>query len=171
MTESTDPTPAPEQPAPSSSAPPPYAAPAASSHVPAPAAPAAVAGMPGVAAGPVGKIRGTGACVLLTIVTLGFYSLYWFYKTHDEMKRHSGQGIGGGIALILAIFVGFVVPLISSAEVGGLYERKGQPRPVSGATGLWYLLLGWFFFVGAIVWFVKTNGALNAYWRSQGARD
>ncbi len=42
--------------------------------------------------------------------------------------------------------------------------------PVSGVTGLWALLLGWFFFVGLIVWFVKVNGALNAYWRSQGAR-
>ena len=52
-----------------------------------------------------------------------------------------------------------------------LYERKGRARPVSAVTGLWYLLLGWFFFVGAIVWFVKTNGALNAYWRSQGAKD
>jgi hypothetical protein len=32
------------------------------------------------------------------------------------------------------------------------------------------LLLGWFFFVGAIVWSVSTNGALNEYWRLLGAR-
>jgi hypothetical protein len=25
---------------------------------------------------------------------------YWFYKTHDEMKRHTGDGLGGGIALL-----------------------------------------------------------------------
>ena len=41
---------------------------------------------------------------------------------------------------------------------------------MSAVTGLWALLLGWFFFVGLIVWFVKTNGALNDYWRSVGAR-
>jgi hypothetical protein len=58
---------------------------------------------------------------------------------------------------------------VTSSEVGGLYERRGQARPVSAATGLWALLLGWFFFVGLIVWFVKTNGALNDYWRSLGA--
>jgi hypothetical protein len=118
---------------------------------------------------PIGKVRDTGTCVLLTIVTLGFYSLYWYFKTHDEMRRHSGGGIGGGVALILAIFVGFVMPFLSSNEVGGLYERRRQARPVSAATGLWALLLGWFFFVGLIVWFVKTNSALNEYWRSLGA--
>ncbi len=120
---------------------------------------------------PIGQIRNTGTCVLLTIVTIGFYSWYWYFKTHEEMKRHSGQGLGGGVALILAIFVGIVMPFFSSHEVGGLYERRGRERPVSAITGLWALLLGWFFFVGLIVWFVKTNGALNDYWRSLGAQQ
>ena len=120
--------------------------------------------------GPVGKIRSTGTCVLLSVVTLGIYSLVWYFKTHEEMKRHSNAGVGGGIALLLSIFVGIVMPFVTASEVGGLYERRGQRAPVSGATGLWVLLLGWFFFVGAIVWFVKVNGALNAYWRSVGAR-
>ena len=118
---------------------------------------------------PVGKIRSTGGCIGLTIVTLGFYTWYWYFKTHEEMKSHTGQGLGGGIALVLAIFVGIVMPFLSSSEVGNLYERRGQRPPVTAVTGLWALLLGWFFFVGLIVWFVKTNGALNAYWRTQGA--
>ena len=122
-----------------------------------------------VPAGPPGKVRATGTCVLLTVVTLGFYTWYWYFKTHDEMRRHSNTGLGGGVALVLAIFVGVVMPFLSSNEVGGLYERRGQAKPVSAVTGLWALLLGWFFFVGLIVWFVKTNGALNAYWRSLGA--
>ncbi len=46
-------------------------------------------------------MRDTGTCILLTIVTLGFYTWYWYYKTHEEMKQHTGQGIGGGIALLL----------------------------------------------------------------------
>jgi hypothetical protein len=143
--------------------------------VPPPPAPAATpapayAGTPALPTGPVGTIRSTGICVLLSIVTLGIYSWYWYYKTHDEMKRHTGTGLGGGVALILAIFVGIVMPFLTSNEVGGLYERRGQAKPVSAATGLWALLLGWFFLVGVIVWFVKTNGALNDYWRSQGAQ-
>lgn len=120
-------------------------------------------------AGPLGKVRGTGACILLTIVTLGIYTLYWYFKTHDEMKQHSGQGIGGPIALILAIFVGIIMPFLTPNEVGNLYERRGQQPPVTALTGLWALLLGWFFLVGLIVWFVKTNAALNEYWKSLGA--
>ena len=115
-----------------------------------------------------GKIRSTGTCILLTIVTLGIYGLVWYYMTHDEMKRHSGDGLGGGIALILAFFIGIVMPYLNSNEVGGLYRRSGQQPPVSAATGLWYFP-GVILIVGPIVWFVKTNGALNAYWRSQGA--
>lgn len=160
MTESEDSAPSVSDPV---GAPPPYSGPEYGAGAP-------LVPMAGSVDGPVGKIRGTGMCVLLTIVTIGFYSWYWYYKTHDEMKQHTGNGLGGGVALVLAIFVGFVMPFLSSNEVGGLYQRKGQHRPVSVATGLWYLLLGWFFFVGAIVWFVKTNGALNDYWRSQGAQ-
>lgn len=164
MTDTNEPVPA-EQTA--SSAPPPYDAGA----VPAPAYPAApVAGFqPVPSTGPIGKVRSTGTCILLTIVTLGFYSWYWYYKTHDEMKQHSGDGVGGPIALILAIFIGIVNPFLSSSEVGKLYQRDGREAPVSAATGLWFLLLGWLFLIGAIVWFVKTNGALNEYWKSKGA--
>lgn len=172
MTESTDPTAVPEPVAPDSvAAPPPYSAPAPTGGVPAPAmAVSPLAPMAGPTDGPLGKVRGTGACILLTIVTFGIYSLYWFYKTHDEMKRHTGSGVGGGIAFILAFFVGIVMWFLTPNEVGGLYERKGMKRPVGAGTGLWILLLGWFFLIGAIVWFVKTNGALNAYWRTQGAQ-
>lgn len=170
MTETNDPTDSTPEPAAApppatdASAPPPYSGP------PAPTAAAPLAPMAGPADGPIGQVRSTGTCVLLTIVTLGFYTLYWWYKTHDEMKQHTGNGLGGPIALILAIFVGFLMPFFTSSEAGQLYERKGRPKPVSGVTGLWYLLLGWFFLVGAIVWFVKTNAAINDYWRSQGAQ-
>jgi len=120
--------------------------------------------------GSVGKIRSTGTCILLYIVTFGIYGIVWYYSTHEEMKRHSGQGLGGVVALLLALFVGIVSPYLSSSEVGGLYTRAGRPAPVTGMTGLWYFP-GIFILVGPIVWFVKTNGALNDYWRSVGATD
>ncbi len=124
---------------------------------------------PPPAAGPLGKVRGTGACMLLAVVTLGIYTYVWFYKTHEEMKRHTGQGLGGTIALLLWVFLGVASPFLASNEVGAMYERRGQSKPVSGLTGLWYFP-GAFILVGPIVWFVKTNGALNAYWRACGVR-
>jgi len=135
---------------------------------PPPPAPATAAGPVAPAPGPgqIGKIRSTGTCILLAIVTLGIYTWVWYFKTHEEMKSHSGTGLGGAVALVLAIFVGPVMVFLTPHEVGGLYSRRGQPEPVSAITGLWILLP----LVGAIVWFVKTNGALNSYWRSVGAQ-
>jgi hypothetical protein len=126
--------------------------------------------VPATGSAPLGQIRSTGMCILLAVVTFGIYTIVWYYKTHEEMKQHSGTGVGGGVAALLSFFVGFVMWFLTPSEIGGLYERRGQPKPVSGTTGLWALLLGWFFLVGLIVWFVKVNGALNAYWRSQGAQ-
>jgi hypothetical protein len=118
--------------------------------------------------GPIGKVRGTGIVILLSIITFGIYGLVWTYSVHDEMKRHTGNGLGGGLALVISIIFGIATPYIMSSEVGGLYERAGRAKPVSGATGLWYFP-GALILVGPIVWLVKTNGALNAYWRSLGA--
>ena len=158
MTEASDPAPTADQP---DAVPPPPPPP--TGMEPAPAYSGQPATMPN---GAVGTIRSTGTCILLTIVTLGFYTWFWYYKTHEEMKQHSGTGIGGAIALILAIFVGFVLPFLTANEVGGLYERRGEAKPVSAVTGVWILLP----LIGAIVWFVKTNSALNNYWRSLGAQ-
>ena len=125
---------------------------------------------PGRALGPLGKIRSTWAVIGLTIITFGIYSLYYHFATHEEMKQHSGEGVGGAVGLVLALFTfGLVEPFVLPNEVGNLYARQQRPRPVSATTGLW-VLLGSFILVGPLVWLIKTNGALNAYWRSMGAR-
>ncbi len=123
-------------------------------------------GAPMMGPGPVGQVRSTGMCFLLTIVTLGIYTFFWMYNTQEEMKRHTGRGLGGLVAVILWLFVGFVMPFFNSAEVGQMQELGGRQKTVSGVTGLWILLP----IIGTIIWFVKTNGALNDYWRSQGAQ-
>src|SRR5690349_1052082 len=92
----------------------------------------------------IGKVRSTDLCSLLYIVTLGTYGLVWWFLVHDDMKTHSGQGIGGLVALILAFF--------SSDEVGKLYERSGRQAPVSALTGLWFFP-GIFLIFLPIVWF------------------
>lgn len=86
-------------------------------------------------AGQIGKVRGTGVCILLAVVTLGIYPIIWYYQTHEEMKRHSGQGLGGGIALVLALFVGIAMPYLSSGEVGGLPVEFGAARGLAKASG------------------------------------
>jgi hypothetical protein len=167
----TAPLPVPPQPEPVAYQPlaPPQAAPVAYQQPAPPAYGQPYMPMPLSGAGALGKVRGTGICMLLAVVTLGIYPIVWYYKVHEEMKRHRGTGLGGGLALVLAIFVGIAMPYLTSSEVGDLYEGRGHAKPVSGLTGLWSFP-GVVLIVGPIVWFVKTNGALNAYWRSLGAR-
>jgi hypothetical protein len=147
---------------------PPVASPPVASPPPSPGYAYPPAVPQGYGPGALGRTRGTGICMLLAVVTLGIYPLVWFFKVHDELKRHRGTGLGGGLALVLAIFVGIVMPYLTASEIGEAFEARGQAKPVSGLTGLWYFP-GSFLIVGPIVWFVKTNGALNSYWRSLGA--
>src|SRR3954471_4269561 len=45
--------------------------------------------------GPRGHRRGVGLGILLFVITLGFYGWYWVFKTQEEMKKHTGEGLGG----------------------------------------------------------------------------
>jgi hypothetical protein len=124
---------------------------------------------PAAGPGPLGTSRATWLCILLFLITFGLYSLYWIYVVHHEMKRHTGTGIGGGIAVLIWVLVGFVSPFLTSSEVGQLYSRSRRQPPVTGLTGLW-ATLGVLIIIGPIIWFVTTNNALNNYWRTLGAR-
>ena len=44
-----------------------------------------------------------------------------------------------------------------------MFRQDGRPAPFSGWTGLWLLLP----IIGAFVWFIKIQGALNRYWESK----
>jgi hypothetical protein len=53
------------------------------------------------ARGPVGETRSIGLSVLWFVLTLGLYGIYWVYKTQEEIKRYSGNGIGGILGLVV----------------------------------------------------------------------
>jgi hypothetical protein len=116
-------------------------------------------------AGRVGETRSIGLSILWTILTLGIYAFFWVFKTSEEMKQYSGEGVGGWLGLVLYIVIPPVTWFLIPSEVGKLYSRDGQQPPVTGITGLWLLLP----LVGTIVWFVKVQGALNRFWISKGA--
>ncbi|MDQ3859816.1 MAG: DUF4234 domain-containing protein [Actinomycetota bacterium] len=114
-------------------------------------------------AGPVGHRRGIGFGIFMFFITLGVYSWYWVYETQQETRRHTGQGVGGVLGLVIWILVGFVSAFLIPYEVGKMYERSGGEVPVSGWTGLW-LVPGAILIVPALVWFARIQGALNSYW-------
>ena len=71
--------------------------------------------------GPLGQPRGIGFAILMAIITLGIYTLYWVFKTQDEVKNHSGQGVGGVLGLVIYIVVGIVTWFLVPSEVGKMY--------------------------------------------------
>jgi uncharacterized BrkB/YihY/UPF0761 family membrane protein len=113
---------------------------------------------------PLGQPRGIGFGILLFIVTLGLYSWYWVYMTEEEMKQHTGEGLGGVLGLVVWIVISPVMAFVIPSEVGNMYKKDGQEPPVTGWTGLWLFPFG-IFVIPAIVWFVKVQEALNRYWQ------
>jgi hypothetical protein len=100
------------------------------------------------------------------IITFGFYGWYWAFKTHEELKQHTGDGLGGIIGLVVWILISAVNGFVIPSEIGNMYARDGRERPMTGWTGLWFFP-GGILIIPAIVWFVKVQGALNRYWESK----
>jgi hypothetical protein len=128
---------------------------------PVPPAPSGVTQGPG----PEGKVRSPVTVILLSIVTLGIYTLYWYYAVFTELKERTGNGVGGPIGLLLGFCIGIVNIFLLPAEIGNMYAQEGLDQPVTGLTGFWVLIP----LIGSIIWFVKVQNALNHRWEASGA--
>ncbi len=155
-------TPPPEDAEPTPAETPPAAEGAVPASAPPPPSPPATTGG---GWGPPGKIRSWGVVAILTIITCGIYGIFWQYYVFRDNKEHSGEGVGGGVAVIFAIFIGIVNIFLLPAEVGNIYAKADQEKPVSGVTGFWVLIpiVGWF------IWLYKVQTAINTRWEQMGA--
>jgi hypothetical protein len=116
--------------------------------------------------GRVGNTRSIGLSILWAVLTLGIYTFIWTYKTHDEIKRYSENGVGGVLGLVIYILISPVTFFIVPSEVRYMYEDlDGGHSPVRGIYGLWFLLP----LIGPLIWFIQVQGALNRYWEGKGA--
>ena len=82
------------------------------------------------------------------------------------MKQYSGEGVGGLLGLLLAIFCGIIVIFLLPAEVGNLYAREGREKPISALAGFWNLIP----LVGRIIFIYKVQNRLNDFWGPKGAQ-
>ncbi len=113
-------------------------------------------------AGPIGKRENIGLQVLWSVLSLGLYRIYWAYKSHEEIKVHTGEGVGGVAGAVIYFVVGIVTLFLLPIEIEKMYKRDGRQSPVSAVTAFWILLFG-------IPWYVKCQVALNDYWAAKGA--
>ena len=115
-----------------------------------------------VATGPIGLRRHIGTQILLSIVTLGLYGPYWAYTSHEDIRRHTDEGVGGVFGVLIWVFAGCVSFFLLPTEIQRMYEADGRESPVRASTAFWILAFG-------VPWFVKCQRALNDYWASKGA--
>jgi Domain of unknown function (DUF4234) len=120
---------------------------------------------PPAARRPVGKVRSPVAVIIFSIITLGIYFLVWTYKVFHELQENTGDGIGGIIALVIAIVISPVNWFVLPSEIGNMYAKAGLEKPVRGVTGFWNLIP----LVGSIIWIVKVQGAMNHMWERTAA--
>jgi hypothetical protein len=112
--------------------------------------------------GPLGRRENIWLQVLWSVLTLGLYGIYWAYKCHEEIKVHTGEGVGGVFGALIYFFAGVVTLFLLPIEIQKMYERDGRQSPVSAISAFWILLF-------AVPWYVKCQTALNGYWEAKGA--
>lgn len=108
----------------------------------------------------------SGLNVLLYLITCGIWGIVWSYRTHDDLQKYNGDGLGGMVALIIALFVSVAIMFTVPMETQKMYEREGWQSPVKTIDGLWFLLP----IVGNFIWYFKVQNALNDFWTAKGSR-
>ncbi len=98
------------------------------------------------------KRRNMWLQVLLFIVTLGLFSIYWFYVTSKEMVEYKKQNESPALWTVL-----FVLPLVN---VYAIYKHGRAVEAVTdGNLNKWLMFILWVVFSPA-VWFI-TQTELN----------
>jgi hypothetical protein len=114
----------------------------------------------------VGRTTSPATQILLTIVTLGIWSIVWVYRQHKDIVSYRGTGVGGGLGAVIYFFISPVTWFLLPHEVEAeLYHRSGERSPVRTLVGLWLLLP----IVGNFVWYFKVQAAINDFWVARGA--
>jgi hypothetical protein len=117
------------------------------------------------AAGPIGKPRSIGRVILLSLVTLGIWTIVWSYQNGEELRRYRGQGLGGIAYLFITFLIAPVTMFLMASEVEQMYRQAGKEPPITTIWGLWFLLP----LIGNIIWYVRIQQAINDYWVTSGS--
>ncbi|MGI9603269.1 MAG: DUF4234 domain-containing protein [Acidimicrobiales bacterium] len=118
--------------------------------------------------GQLGSRRSLGLIILLSIVTCGIWTIVWSFQNGEELKRYTGNGIGGVGYLFITMFISPVTMFLMAGEVEQMYRAEGnQDPPITTIWGLWFLLP----LIGNIIWYVQIQNAINDFWTAHGATD
>ena len=92
------------------------------------------------------KERNIAVCILLSFITCGIYSIYWFICLTDEANAAANTpGTSGGTAFLLTLVTCGIYGIFWYYKQGEkIEEAKAQRGMVQGSSQVTYLLLGLF---------------------------
>jgi len=108
------------------------------------------------------KYRDMWVQVALMVVTLGIYSIYWFYQTSKEMKNLSNDPYAEPGLWTLLLFVPFGA-LYSDYKYGELYVKTFESN-----LDKWIIFILWMFFSPAVWYIVQRDLNKKATWNLPG---
>jgi len=127
-----------------------------------------------------GKHRNPLAPILLSIITLGIYSLVWLYKLYKEASLYANNRNGssitsGGMAIgllfipVFNIIWSVILWFKTPGLVSKMRQADGVPADQIGKTAsLGFLML--IPVLGGLLWIILTQNAMNSFWKEAKAR-
>ena len=110
-----------------------------------------------------GKERSILAVFFLTIITFGFYWLYWYYKVNEEIPAHCPEiAVAPGLAVITQFIpiVNYISKYNTAERVRHLQIRCGEPGRISPLAALIFAI-----FIPLGIYTFMIQDSLNRHWR------
>ena len=101
--------------------------------------------------------RNIGTAILLSIITCGFYALYWMYKITQEITEYNNENANPTTELLLSMFTCGIYYLYWNYKMG---KRIAQARSSSSDDSMLYLILA-FFGLGIVSLAIMQNNMNN----------
>ncbi len=107
--------------------------------------------------------RNIAVAIILSIVTCGIYSIYWFIVLSDDVGRaNNNPNISGGIAFLLNLVTCGIYGIYWSYKMGKeMYAANQKAGIASSDNSILYLILSLFGFQ-IITWAILQN-ELNTF--------
>ncbi len=93
--------------------------------------------------------------ILLSIVTLGFYALYWYISFQNQLKEETDEGFGGFMHLLMTIITFGIYALYWQYAAGKRLAKLG-----ASDNSMLYLILS-IFALGWLNPFIMQSQANN----------
>ena len=110
-----------------------------------------------------GEERDILVVFILSIITLGIYWLYWYYKVNEETRRHSEYiDVAPGLAVICQFIpiVNLVSKYNTADRVRTLQNECDDPNRISPLVALLFAI-----FIPFGIYTYMVQKALNRHWR------